>query len=145
MAQSWAAASWGRIFIPRVGTEVVVEFLEGNPDRPIVTGCVYNANNTVPYALPDNKTRSTLKTNSSTGGGGFNEIRFEDKAGSEEVFFQAQKDYNKVVVNNETDDTQDTTTPCSRATARSRCPRATTPPRSPRATTPPRSRRETTA
>jgi len=102
VAQMWAAASWGAIFIPRVGQEVVVEFLEGNPDRPIITGCVYNANNTVPYALPDNKTRSTIKTNSSTGGGGYNEIRFEDKAGSEEVFFQAQKDYNKIVKNNET-------------------------------------------
>jgi type VI secretion system secreted protein VgrG len=111
VAQVWAAASWGAIFIPRVGQEVVVEFLEGDPDRPIITGCVYNANNTVPYALPDNKTRSTFKTNSSTGGGGSNEIRFEDKAGSEEVFFQAQKDYNKTVKNNETVTiTQDTTT-----------------------------------
>jgi type VI secretion system secreted protein VgrG len=111
VAQIWAGASWGGIFIPRVGQEVVVEFLEGNPDRPIVTGCVYNATETVPYALPDNKTRSTIKTNSSTGGNGFNELRFEDKAGSEEVFFQAQKDYNKVVLNNETVNiTQDTTT-----------------------------------
>jgi type VI secretion system secreted protein VgrG len=111
VAQSWASISWGSIFIPRVGQEVIVEFLEGNPDRPIVTGCVYNATNTVPYTLPDNKTRSTVKTNSSTGGGGFNEIRFEDKAGSEEVFFQAQKDYNKTVKNNETVTiTQDTTT-----------------------------------
>jgi type VI secretion system secreted protein VgrG len=90
------------MFIPRIGQEVVVEFLEGNPDRPLVTGCVYNANVTVPYSLPDNKTRSTVKTNSSQGGSGFNEFRFEDKAGSEEVFFQAQKDYNKKVLNNET-------------------------------------------
>jgi type VI secretion system secreted protein VgrG len=111
VAQIWAGQSWGSIFIPRVGQEVVVEFLEGNPDRPIVTGCVYNATQTVPYTLPDNKTRSTIKTNSSTGGNGFNELRFEDKAGSEEVFFQAQKDYNKVVLNNETVNiTQDTTT-----------------------------------
>jgi type VI secretion system secreted protein VgrG len=111
VAQIWAGQSWGAIFIPRVGQEVVVEFLEGNPDRPIVTGCVYNATQTVPYTLPDNKTRSTIKTNSSTGGNGFNELRFEDKAGSEEVFFQAQKDYNKVVLNNETVNiTQDTTT-----------------------------------
>ena len=111
VAQVWAGQGWGGIFIPRVGQEVVVEFLEGNPDRPIVTGCVYNASQTVPYALPDNKTRSTIKTNSSTGGNGFNELRFEDKAGSEEVFFQAQKDYNKVVLNNETVNiTQNTTT-----------------------------------
>ena len=111
VAQIWAAAGWGAMFIPRINQEVVVEFLEGNPDRPIITGCVYNDAQTVPYPLPDNKTRSTIKSNSSTGGNGFNELRFEDKAGSEEVFFQAQKDYNKVVLNNETVKiTQDTTT-----------------------------------
>lgn len=102
VAQIWAGRSWGGIFIPRIGQEVVVEFLEGNPDRPLVTGCVYNDSQTVPYALPDNKTRSTIKTNSSTGGKGFNELRFEDKADSEEVFFHAQKDYTKEVLNNET-------------------------------------------
>ena len=111
VAQPWAGTSFGGVFLPRVGQEVVVEHLEGDPDRPIITGSVYNASVTVPYALPDNKTRSTIKTNSSTGGGGFNEVRFEDKKGSEEVFFQAQKDYNKVVLNNETVKiTQDTTT-----------------------------------
>ena len=111
VAQLWAGAGWGGMFIPRVGMEVVVEFLDGDPDRPLVVGCVYNDKNTVPYALPANKTRSTIKSNSSEGGGGFNEIRFEDKKGSEEVFFQAQKDYNKVVLNNETVTiTQDTTT-----------------------------------
>ncbi len=111
VAQVWAGLSWGAMFIPRVGQEVVVEFLDGNPDRPIVTGSVYNATVTIPYAQPDNKTRSTIKTNSSQGGGGFNELRFEDKKGSEEVFFQAQKDYNKVVLNTETVKiTQDTTT-----------------------------------
>jgi len=111
VAQTWAGAQWGGMFIPRQGQEVIVEFLDGNPDRPIVTGCVYNATNMAPYGLPDNKTRSTVKTNSTTGGGGFNELRFEDKKGSEEVFFQAQKDYNKVVLNNETVKiTQDTTT-----------------------------------
>ena len=111
VAQGWAGVSWGSIFIPRVGQEVIVDFLDGNPDRPIITGSVYNATTSVPYTLPDNKTRSTIKSNSSTGGGGFNELRFEDKAGSEEVFFQAQKDYNKIVLNNETVNiTQDTTT-----------------------------------
>jgi type VI secretion system secreted protein VgrG len=110
VAQIWAGANWGGMFIPRVGQEVVVEFLDGDPDRPIVTGCVYNANEGVPYTLPDNKTRSGIKTHSSTGSGN-NELRFEDKAGSEEVFLQAQKDYNKVVMNNETVKiTQDTTT-----------------------------------
>lgn len=111
VAQIWAGQSWGGMFIPRIGQEVVVEFLEGNPDRPLVTGCVYNDSQTVPYKLPDNKTRSTIKSNSSAGGNGFNELRFEDKAGSEEIFFQAQKDYNKVVLNNETVNiTKDTTT-----------------------------------
>lgn len=101
VAQGWAGNLWGSIFIPRIGQEVVVSFLEGNPDRPLITGCVYNANQAVPYALPDNQTRSTLKTNSSKGGTGFNEICFEDKAGSEEIFIQAQKDMTVSVLNNE--------------------------------------------
>ena len=111
VAQSWAGIGWGGIAIPRVGHEVVVDFLDGNPDRPIVTGSVYHANNTVPYALADNKTRSTFKTNSSPGGGGFNELRFEDKKGEEEVFLQAQKDFNITVLHNQTSTiTQDRTT-----------------------------------
>lgn len=92
VAQMWAGKGWGTMFIPRIGQEVVVEFLEGEPDRPIVTGCVYNEVNTVPYALPDNKTRSTIRSNSSTGGGGYNEIRIEDKKDSEQLFIHAQKD-----------------------------------------------------
>ncbi len=100
VAQGWAGQGWGSIFLPRVGMEVIVSFLEGDPDAPLVTGCVYNATQTVPYALPDNGTRSTIKTSSSKGGNGFNEIRFEDKAGSEEVFVQAQKDMNLSVLNN---------------------------------------------
>ena len=102
VSQSWAGNQWGAIFIPRVGMEVVVEFLEGNPDRPLITGVVYNANQKVPYNLPADKTKSTIKTNSSTGGSGYNELRFEDKAGSEEVYFQAQKDYVKKVLHDET-------------------------------------------
>ncbi len=102
VAQIWAGSSWGTMTIPRVGMEVVVDYLNGNPDRPIVVGCVYNANNMPQNALPANKTRSDTMTNSSTGGGGANQLRFEDKAGSEEVYFQAQKDYNKLVKNNET-------------------------------------------
>lgn len=92
VAQSWAGPSFGAMFIPRVGMEVVVQFLEGNPDRPLITGAVYNANNMAPYALPANKTQTGWKSNSSTGGGGANELRFEDKAGSEEVYLHAQKD-----------------------------------------------------
>jgi len=102
VAQGWAGKQWGSIFIPRIGQEVVVSFLEGNPDRPMVTGCVYNATQTVPYTLPDEQTKSTTKTNSSKGGGGFNEFRFEDKAGSEEIFIQAQKDMNVTVLNDQT-------------------------------------------
>ena len=98
VSQMAAGQGFGAMSIPRVGEEVVVIFLDGNPDRPIIVGRVYNANVTVPYGLPDNKTRTTIKTNSSPGGGGFNELRFEDKKGSEEVFLQAQKDFNRVVV-----------------------------------------------
>ncbi|MBV1858106.1 MAG: type VI secretion system tip protein VgrG [Nannocystaceae bacterium] len=98
VAQSWAGPGWGTLFIPRVGMEVVVEFLDGNPDRPLVTGCVYNSTNTPPYTLPDDKTKSTIKSNSSLDGGGFNELRFEDAAGSEELFLHASKDMNEVVV-----------------------------------------------
>ena len=102
VAQVWAGQAWGAMFIPRIGQEVVVEFLEGNPDRPIVTGQVYNADMTVPYTLPDNKTRSTIKSNSSLNGGGFNELRFEDLKDSEEIFLQAQKDFNTVVLHDRT-------------------------------------------
>ena len=98
-AQSWASKSWGAMFIPRIGQEVVVHFLEGDPDRPIITGAVYNANSMPPYGLPDNATRSTIKSNSSKGGNGFNEIRLEDKSGSEEFYVHAQKDMNIEVIN----------------------------------------------
>lgn len=94
VAQVWAGNGYGTMFIPRVGMEVVVDFLEGDPDQPLVTGCVYNGVNKPPYDLPANATRSTLKTLSSKGGGGTNELRFEDKKGSEEVFIQAEKDFN---------------------------------------------------
>jgi len=102
VAHGWAGKSWGQMFLPRIGQEVVVSFLEGDPDRPLVTGSVYNAEQTVPYALPGDQTKSTIKSNVSKGGGGFNEIRFEDKKDSEEIFVQAQKDANVVIKNNET-------------------------------------------
>ncbi len=92
VAQGSAGKKWGMMFIPRIGWEVVVDFLEGDPDQPIIVGSVYNAESMPPYTLPDEKTKSTIKTNSSKGGGGFNELRFEDKAGSEQIFFHAQKD-----------------------------------------------------
>lgn len=91
VAQSWAGNKWGTIFIPRIGMEVVVQFLEGDPDQPIITGCVYNPQTMPPYTLPDEKTKSTIKSDSSKGGGGFNELRIEDKKGEEQIFVHAQK------------------------------------------------------
>lgn len=99
VAQMWAGKSWGSLTIPRIGTEVIVCFLDGDPDRPMIVGTLYNGTQSVPYALPENKTRSTLKSCSSKGGGGFNEIRFEDKKDSEEIFIQAQKDMNEEILN----------------------------------------------
>ena len=104
VAQSWAGKKWGSQFLPRMGQEVVVEFLEGDPDYPLVTGCVYNADQPVPYALPANATQSGVKTRSTKSGDEktFNEIRFEDKKDSEELYVHAEKDLNCVVENNET-------------------------------------------
>lgn len=102
IAQSWASRKWGEIFIPRIGMEVVVEFIEGDPDRPLVTGCVYNGDNEPPYTLPANKTQSGWKSDSSKGDHGYNEIMLEDKKGSEFIRVHAQKDLNTIVLNNET-------------------------------------------
>jgi type VI secretion system secreted protein VgrG len=101
-AQSWAGPGWGAQFIPRVGMEVVVEFLEGNPDRPLVTGCVYNGENATPFVLPDDKTQSGWRTSSSTGGDGYNMLRFEDAAGNEEIHIHGQKDWTIVIENDKT-------------------------------------------
>jgi type VI secretion system secreted protein VgrG len=94
VAQSWAGRSFGTWYLPRIGQEVVVTFLEGDPDRPLVVGSVYNAEQTVPFALPANKTQSGLRTHSSMGGSGSNcnEFRFEDLKGSEQVLLHAEKD-----------------------------------------------------
>ncbi|MEY3760634.1 MAG: type secretion system tip protein VgrG, partial [Pseudomonadota bacterium] len=99
-----AGKQWGWVSLPRIGQEVVVSFLEGNPDRPLITGSVYNANQMPPYTLPANQTQSGLKTRSSKEGtaDNFNELRFEDKKGSEEVYVHAEKDFNCVIENNET-------------------------------------------
>jgi len=102
VSQAWAGPGWGALYLPRIGQEVVVEFLEGNPDRPLVVGSVYNGENPPPIDLPSEKTKSTLRSNSSPGGNGSNELRFEDAAGSEEVYFHAQKDLNIVVENDKT-------------------------------------------
>jgi type VI secretion system secreted protein VgrG len=103
VSQSWSGKSWGGFTLPRIGQEVVVSFLEGDPDRPLVTGSVYNGDNPVPYALPDNQSRTTIKSQSTPSAAGFNELRFEDKAGEEEIFVQAQKDLNVTVLNSSTE------------------------------------------
>ena len=102
VSSTWGGAGWGFIQIPRIGQEVIVDFLEGDPDQPIITGRVYNAEQMPPYALPGSATQSGWKSNSTPGGGGWNEMRFEDKKGNEEVYFQAEKDHNELVKNNET-------------------------------------------
>jgi type VI secretion system secreted protein VgrG len=102
VSQIWSSGVGGGIQVPRVGEEVIVDFLEGDPDRPIITGRVYNGNNTTPYGLPGNQTQFGFKTQSIPSGG-FHELRFEDKAGSEEIYFQSQKDFNRKVLNDETD------------------------------------------
>ncbi|WP_025918543.1 type VI secretion system tip protein VgrG [Pectobacterium parmentieri] len=99
VSQGWAGGQYGMIAIPRIGHEVIVSFLEGDPDQPIVTGRTFHATNPSPYPLPANKTRTSLRT-STHKGAGFNELRFEDQSGQEEVFIHAQKDMNTVVLNN---------------------------------------------
>ncbi|VVQ20880.1 type VI secretion system tip protein VgrG [Pseudomonas fluorescens] len=112
VSSSWAGDRYGAISIPRIGMEVLVTFLEGDPDQPLVTGCLYHKENPVPYALPANKTRSVFKTLSSPGGGGYNELRIEDKKGAEQIYIHAQRDWDenlehdqKIRVGNERHDT----------------------------------------
>jgi type VI secretion system secreted protein VgrG len=94
VSQPWAGGNWGAIWIPRIGQEVIVSFEEGDPDRPLITGRVYNAEQMPPYTLPDYQTRSTFMSRSSKGGGpsNYNELRFEDKMGDEQIFMNAEKD-----------------------------------------------------
>lgn len=101
----WAGKQWGMIHIPRIGQEVIVDFLEGDPDQPIIVGSVYNADQMPPYKLPDNKTQSGVKTRSSLKGGNdnFNEIRFEDKIGSEQLIIHAEKDLLESIENDTTE------------------------------------------
>jgi type VI secretion system secreted protein VgrG len=99
VSSAWAGAGWGFIQIPRIGQEVIVDFIEGDPDRPIIVGRVYNAAEMPPFGLPGDATRSGWKSNSSLGGGGWNELSFEDKKGGEQVYFQAEKDHQLLVKN----------------------------------------------
>jgi type VI secretion system secreted protein VgrG len=104
VSQIWAGKNWGWMSIPRIGQEVIVDFLEGDPDQPIITGRVYNADQMPPYTLPANQTQSGIKTRSSKGGGteDYNEIRFEDKKGAEMLTVHAQKDMDTTVENDDT-------------------------------------------
>ncbi|MBJ9977380.1 type VI secretion system tip protein VgrG [Pseudomonas sp. S75] len=104
VSQAWAGKNWGSMQIPRIGQEVIVSFLEGDPDRPIITGRVYNAEQTVPYDLPGSATQSGMKSRSSKGGSpaNFNEIRMEDKRGQEQLYVHAERNMDTVVEQNET-------------------------------------------
>jgi type VI secretion system secreted protein VgrG len=106
VATPWASHGYGMISTPRIGDEVVVSFLEGNPDRPLITGSVYNGDNLPSYALPAQATVSGLRSRSSKGGGAsnFNELRFDDKQGSEYVWLQGEKDFHRLVKNDATDE-----------------------------------------
>ena len=98
VSQGWAGIAWGAIAIPRIGQEVIVEFLEGDPDQPIVTGRTYHAYNVPPYKLPAEKTKMSIKSKTHKGEG-FNELRFEDEAGKEQIFIHAQMDEDIRVLN----------------------------------------------
>ncbi len=104
VSQPLAGKNWGAVFLPRTGQEVIVEFLEGDPDRPIITGRVYNENQATPYDLPEKATQSGILTRSTKEGTAetANQLRFEDKKGEEEIYFHAEKNFNRVVENNDT-------------------------------------------
>jgi len=99
--QPWAGAGWGTLFIPRIGMEVVVEFINGDPNLPVVTGCVYNDENMPPYEQPGDKNWNGIKSNSTTGGGGYNELVFNDTKGDELFRQHAQYDMETKVLNDE--------------------------------------------
>jgi type VI secretion system secreted protein VgrG len=99
VASNWAGTMWGHIAIPRIGQEVIVDFLEGDPDQPIITGRTYHARNKSPYTLPDHKTKMVIRSDSHKADG-YNEISFEDEGGQENIFFHAQKDMTFKVLNN---------------------------------------------
>jgi type VI secretion system secreted protein VgrG len=104
VSQNWSGKGWGTMHVPRIGQEVIVEFLEGDPNRPLVTGRVYNTEQTVPYELPGSATQSGVKSRSTPEGDQttFNELRFEDKKGEESIYFHAEKNFDRIVENNDT-------------------------------------------
>ncbi|SDM09092.1 type VI secretion system tip protein TssI/VgrG, partial [Pseudomonas indica] len=102
VSSSWAGDRYGGVAIPRIGMEVLVTFLEADPDQPLITGCLFHKEHEVPYDLPANKTRSVFKTLSTPGGGGYNELRIEDKKGQEQIFIHAQKDWDENIEHDQT-------------------------------------------
>lgn len=102
VASSWAGNRYGSLAIPRVGMEVLVTFLEGDPDQPLISGCLFHGEHTPPYPLPDHKTRSVFKSLSSPGGGGSNELRIEDQQGQEQIFIHAQRDWDQTIRHDQT-------------------------------------------
>jgi type VI secretion system secreted protein VgrG len=100
VSQGWAGAQYGMMAIPRIGHEVIVSFLNGDPDQPIVTGRTYHATNQAPYALPANKTKTVIRTETHQGSG-FNELSFEDQSGSEKIYLHGQKDYQALIENDQ--------------------------------------------
>lgn len=99
VSQVWAGAGWGSFSLPRVGQEVIVQFIDGDPDKPIVTGSLYHATRTAAYELPENKSKTVFKTNSTPDGGGFNELSFEDKKGEENIYFHAERNLEQRINN----------------------------------------------
>jgi len=100
VGQAWAGAGFGQVFIPRIGMEVIVQFIGGNPDRPLITGCVYNGSTPLPLSLPSEKAHTVLRTESTPDGGGFNELRFQDEKDEERIYIHAQKDMDEDILNN---------------------------------------------
>ncbi|RFQ02289.1 type VI secretion system tip protein VgrG [Pseudomonas putida] len=101
VSQGWAGGSWGAMAIPRIGQDVIIQYVNADPDQPMITGRTYCGDQLPPYDLPEHKTRMTIKSQTHKGDG-FNELRFEDELGKEEVFIHAQRDQNNVVGNDET-------------------------------------------
>ncbi|WP_339508719.1 type VI secretion system tip protein TssI/VgrG, partial [Pseudomonas sp. RL_35y_Pfl2_P42] len=99
VSSSWAGEHFGSVTIPRIGMEVVVTYLEGDPDKPLITGCVPNKVTSPPYALPEHKTRTVLRSHSSPHTGGYNELKIEDRAGQEKIYLRAERDVEQLILN----------------------------------------------
>lgn len=98
VSSSWAGENFGAVTIPRIGMEVVITYLEGDPDQPLITGCVANTVTSVPYALPEHKTKTVLRSHSSPHTGGYNELSLEDRAGQEQIYLRAQRDLEQLIL-----------------------------------------------